>query len=95
MTRTVLVTGAAGFIGSHACEALKAQGDLVIGFDNFNDYYDVAQKRANAKVLEIAGIEIVEGDIRNADHLEQVFRKLEVSNRTSAAAIAIRLMSKD
>ncbi len=88
MTRTVLVTGAAGFIGSHACEALKAQGDLVIGFDNFNDYYDVAQKRANAKALEIAGIEIVEGDIRNADHLEQVFREYQPSIVVHLAAMA-------
>lgn len=41
-----LVTGAAGFIGMHAAEALLAEGDEVVGFDNFNDYYDVALKEA-------------------------------------------------
>ena len=39
MTRTVLVTGAAGFIGSHAVEALLGRGDAVVGLDNLDDYY--------------------------------------------------------
>jgi UDP-glucuronate 4-epimerase len=43
---TILVTGAAGFIGLHVCEALLARGDRVVGIDNLNDYYDVALKRA-------------------------------------------------
>jgi UDP-glucuronate 4-epimerase len=43
---TVLVTGAAGFIGSHVCQALLARGDIVLGVDNLNTYYDVALKRA-------------------------------------------------
>jgi UDP-glucuronate 4-epimerase len=41
----ILVTGAAGFIGSHVCHALLARGDTVIGIDNINDYYDVALKQ--------------------------------------------------
>ena len=36
----VLVTGAAGFIGSHLAEKLSQRGDEVVGLDNFNDYYD-------------------------------------------------------
>ena len=44
--RTVLVTGAAGFIGAAVAEALLARGDSVIGVDNLNDYYDVALKQA-------------------------------------------------
>src|ERR1043166_5367344 len=42
----VLVTGAAGFIGSHTTEALLARGDEVTGLDNLNDYYDVNLKLA-------------------------------------------------
>ena len=43
-----LVTGAAGFIGSHLAEALVAAGHDVVGLDSFNDYYDPARKRENA-----------------------------------------------
>lgn len=47
----VLVTGAAGFIGSNLAEALLRRGDTVVGLDNFNDYYSPARKRANAAAL--------------------------------------------
>ena len=47
----VLVTGAAGFIGSNLAEALLQRGDTVEGLDNFNDYYSPARKRANAAEL--------------------------------------------
>ncbi|RME30927.1 NAD-dependent epimerase/dehydratase family protein, partial [Candidatus Woesearchaeota archaeon] len=47
----VLVTGIAGFIGSHVAHALVARGDTVIGIDNFNDYYDVALKRDRVAAL--------------------------------------------
>ena len=43
---TILVTGAAGFIGSNVSRALMARGDQVIGIDNLNDYYDVTLKDA-------------------------------------------------
>jgi len=49
---TSIVTGAAGFIGSHLVEALLAQGDRVIGIDHFNDYYDPALKRKNIMAAE-------------------------------------------
>ena len=45
-TMKVLVTGAAGFIGSHVCMRLLARGDAVVGIDNLNDYYDPALKEA-------------------------------------------------
>jgi UDP-glucuronate 4-epimerase len=60
---TVLVTGAAGFIGAHVLAALAAQGEAVVGLDNFNDYYDPRLKRdrvtalcpqADIRVLELA-----------------------------------------
>ncbi|MDD3287548.1 MAG: GDP-mannose 4,6-dehydratase [Alphaproteobacteria bacterium] len=49
---TVLLTGAAGFIGMHVAEALLARGDQVIGVDNLNDYYDVNLKFSRLKRLE-------------------------------------------
>jgi UDP-glucuronate 4-epimerase len=48
---TILVTGAAGFIGSHACEALLERGEEIVGIDNLNDYYDPALKHARLERL--------------------------------------------
>ena len=49
---SVLLTGAAGFIGYHVAEALLARGERVIGVDNLNDYYDVRLKQARLERLE-------------------------------------------
>ena len=49
---TILVTGAAGFIGFHVCRALLARGERVLGVDNLNDYYDVRLKQARLAELE-------------------------------------------
>jgi nucleoside-diphosphate-sugar epimerase len=57
-----LVTGAAGFIGSHLTEALVEQGHDAVGLDSFTDYYDTARKRENA-----AGLDVVEGDVLDVD----------------------------
>lgn len=48
----ILVTGCVGFIGSHTCEYLLKRGDIILGIDNLNDYYDVNKKLENLKVLE-------------------------------------------
>ncbi|MDF1836952.1 MAG: GDP-mannose 4,6-dehydratase [Planctomycetota bacterium] len=69
----VLVTGGAGFIGSHLCEALMARGDQVTVLDNFNDFYDPAIKRGNAALLK--GARVVEGDIRDADLVNRLFEE--------------------
>ena len=47
----ILITGAAGFIGSHLCEKLLGRGDTLIAVDNFNDYYDTARKQKNIRQL--------------------------------------------
>jgi nucleoside-diphosphate-sugar epimerase len=58
-----LVTGAAGFIGSHLTEALIARGDDVVGVDSFTDYYDPERKRDNACGLDILDIDLETNDI--------------------------------
>lgn len=52
MSRRVLVTGAAGFIGYHLSERLLKEGDEVVGLDNLNDYYDVKLKEARLARLQ-------------------------------------------
>lgn len=70
---TVLVTGAAGFVGTHVSLALKRRGDGVLGLDNFNHYYDVGLKKARQGQLERAGVMVVEGDINDAVLLRKLF----------------------
>src|SRR5262249_16759020 len=60
------VTGAAGFVGSHLCEALAAAGHAVVGIDRFSDYYDVALKEANADLLDAAGCDFRRLDLAEA-----------------------------
>jgi len=63
-----LVTGAAGFIGSHLCRRLLADGHEVIGIDCFSDYYPPAIKRARAAgLLRLRGFTLVEDDLVTAD----------------------------
>jgi len=52
---TVIVTGAAGFIGFHVCQALLARGQEVVGIDSLNEYYDVRLKRARLALLQPEG----------------------------------------
>jgi nucleoside-diphosphate-sugar epimerase len=71
--RRVVVTGAAGFIGSHLCETLLARGDEVVGIDCFTDYYDPAVKRANLLRSRESGLRFVSADLAEAQlepHLE-------------------------
>lgn len=63
----ILVTGAAGFIGSHTCERLKKMGHSVLGVDNYSSYYDVDLKKRNAKALRAQGIEVKKVDLRKDD----------------------------
>jgi nucleoside-diphosphate-sugar epimerase len=63
----ILVTGAAGFIGSHFAERLHNLGHDVVGVDNFSPYYSVELKQLNAKALNDKGVAIVKGDLRSDD----------------------------
>ena len=64
---TVLVTGAAGFIGMAVSQALMARGETVVGIDNVNDYYDVRLKEARlARLMENDNFRFVRGDIVDA-----------------------------
>ena len=60
----ILVTGIAGFIGSHTAERLLDLGHEVVGVDNFCDYYDVKLKELNAKAVEDKGATIIKFDLR-------------------------------
>ena len=74
--KKVLVTGAAGFIGSSAVDALLARGDAVAGLDNFNSFYDPAVKRENiAGALAHPHFTLHEGDLLNAAFIDGVFAK--------------------
>jgi UDP-glucuronate 4-epimerase len=62
-----VVTGAAGFIGSHLSEALAAAGHEVAGVDAFTDYYDPARKEENAHGLDVARLDLAEEDLDLTD----------------------------
>ena len=85
----ILVTGAAGFIGSHLCERLLERGERVVGLDNFNDFYDPAIKRGHAALLDAhEGFTLIEGDIRDAQLLETIFSEQGLGSVIHLAAMA-------
>lgn len=84
----VLVTGAAGFVGSHLAERLAARGDAVVGVDNFNDYYDPARKRRNAAALARAGVTVLEADIRDREQMFGLFEEHRFDAVAHIAAMA-------
>ncbi len=72
----ILLTGGAGFIGSHLAEKLLRAGRRVVIVDNFNDYYDPARKRANlAGIADHPALEVVEADIRDRERMEDLFTR--------------------
>jgi nucleoside-diphosphate-sugar epimerase len=73
----VLVTGAAGFIGSHLCDALLARGDEVLGVDSFTDYYPKVRKRANVTPALASGLRLKHTDL-TSDELEPIVAEVDV-----------------
>ena len=93
MSRTILVTGAAGFIGSHVAEALLGRGDRVVGVDNLDLYYAADRKRANlAEVMqslaETARFVFIEADVRDRTRLLEIFERHPIEAIVHLAARA-------
>ena len=86
---TYLVTGGAGFIGSHVAEALLQRGERVIVIDNFNDYYDPAIKRRNAaRLSNYDNCVLIEGDIRDVALVNRLFAEQGITHVGHMAAMA-------
>ncbi|XP_027354982.1 UDP-glucuronate 4-epimerase 4-like [Abrus precatorius] len=85
---TVLVTGAAGFVGTHVSIALKLRGDGVVGIDNYNRYYDPSLKRARTQLLARHGVFVVEGDINDGALMRSLFKLVKFTHVMHLAAQA-------
>ena len=85
----ILLTGGAGFIGSHLTEELLRDGNEVICVDNFNDYYDPDIKRRNIKqILDNPHYQLVEADILDGKKLESIFSSQNIDTIIHLAARA-------
>jgi len=91
---TVLVTGAAGFIGFHLTKRLLERGEPVVGFDNVNPYYDPSLKRARIAQLQAtsalsgSSFQLIEADLEDRSAVEAVFAKHKPSKVVNLAAQA-------
>lgn len=96
MSKTILVTGAAGFIGSHVAERLLTRGDIVVALDNLNDYYDPQRKQANIDEVRAAGaskgfadnLHFAPIDLRDRPALAELFTTYQFDSIVNLAAMA-------
>jgi UDP-glucuronate 4-epimerase len=93
----ILITGGAGFIGSHLAKELMDRGDKIVIVDNFNDYYDPKLKYDRIKnILKGYKFKLYKGDIRNYKTLEKIFKKEKLDKIVHLAAMAgVRHSLKD
>ena len=85
---TTLVTGAAGFIGSHVCEYLLNRGDTVVGIDNLNDYYDVGLKHARLEKINSENFTFKHLDIADKEAVDKLFKQFGIKKVVNLAAQA-------
>ena len=101
MTKTILVTGSAGFIGFHLCKKLLELGNNVIGIDNVNDYYDINLKKKRLKILEnlkSKNWEFFKSDLIDKESTEKLFEKYSpeiVVNLAAQAGVRYSLKNPD
>ncbi len=89
MSKKILVTGAAGFIGSHLCQRLLARGDTVIGLDNLNDYYEVSLKENRLKQLtDKENFTFVKCALEDRDGMDNLFAEHDFAAVVNLAAQA-------
>ena len=85
----ILVTGAAGFIGSHVCIRLLERGDTVVGLDNLNDYYEVSLKEARlARFSDHENFHLVKMDLADRDGMAALFAEEKFDKVVNLAAQA-------
>jgi UDP-glucuronate 4-epimerase len=85
-----LVTGGAGFIGSHVCEQLLREGQSVWAFDDLNDFYDPQLKRANLREIQSLALpfEFIFGDLTDTAAVEELFSSVKFDQIVHLAARA-------
>ena len=93
MTKTILVTGSAGFIGFHLCRKLINTGVRVIGIDNINDYYDVELKKKRLEVLSELSFgeknwQFIKADLLDKERLLKIFEDYQPEKVINLAAQA-------
>ena len=86
--KKIFITGAAGFIGFHVARHLHQRGDDVLGYDNFNPYYDPLLKHARAMELAKDGIFVQEGDCCDRATLQRAIEEFEATHIVHLAAQA-------
>lgn len=99
MTKNILVTGAAGFVGAFLSKKLMDQGHTVVGVDNLNDYYDVKLKHDRLEMLnDYENFTFIEMDISDKERVEAVFAEYKpdvVMNMAAQAGVRYSIENPD